>query len=62
MIVITRRALREHTGYSVWRPQHWHTPFFAKIGGQWRVRKAKLLLKLPFGFGVFWAHGREWAE
>ena len=61
-LVVTRKAMREHCGFTVWKPKQWATPFFAKMGGRYTVRKARLLLALPYGFGLFWTHGKEWTE
>jgi hypothetical protein len=62
-IVITRRAIREFHGYTVWRQKHWQTAFFSKtFGGNVECRRAKLIFKLPLGFGLFWAFGKAWIE
>lgn len=63
MIVITRRAFADCGEFTVWRPKHWETPFFqsGRFGTTFN-RRAKLLLNLPFGAGLFWAYGRGWLE
>lgn len=62
MIVVTRKALREPDGFIVWNWSKWRTPFFAKMMGKTVNRRAKLLLKLPFGAGLFWSYGTPWTE
>ncbi len=55
MIVVTRRAFAECGGFTVWkmrRPKQRST----------LNKRAKLLLNLPFGFGLFWTFGAEWLE
>jgi hypothetical protein len=63
MIVVTRKAVAECGGYTVWEPHQWHTPFFARGGfGSVKCRRAKLICRLPFGFGLFWTFGKGWIE
>lgn len=62
MIRVTRRAVREYNGFTLWRPKHWHTPFFANNFGRSECTRARLLLRLPFGFGLFWTYGKGWIE
>jgi len=63
MLVITRRAFRDCGNYTVWKPKEWCTPFFSSGRfGTTINRQAKLLCRLPLGFGLFWSFGREWYE
>lgn len=62
MIRITRLAFRDCGGFTVWRPHRWATPFFRRGFGTTRNKRARLLLNLPFGFGMFFTFGKGWIE
>lgn len=62
MIVLTTKAFKDCSNFTVWRNHKWRTSFFNKTFGRTYNRKAKLICLLPFNFGLFWTFGKGWIE